>query len=68
MFLIVVITEMIIIQKLESKYIIERKKGIALSIIYLLYTIKLVIFWVWNIFYNYIKYPKITFDKFFIYI
>lgn len=43
LFLAVVIIEIIIIQKLEKKYVIERKKGIALSFIYLLYTIKLVL-------------------------
>ena len=43
LFLAVVIIEIIIIQKLEKKYVIERKKGIALSLIYLLYTIKLVL-------------------------
>ena len=43
LFLGVVIAEIIIIQKLERKYVIERKKGIALSVIYLLYTIKLVL-------------------------
>ena len=43
LFLAVVIIEIIIIQKLEKKYVIERKKGIALSFIYLLYTIRLVL-------------------------
>ncbi len=43
LFLAVVIIEIIIIQKIEKKYVIERKKGIALSFIYLLYTIRLVL-------------------------
>ena len=43
LFLMVIITEIIIIQKLENKYVIGRKKGIALSVVYLLYTIRLAI-------------------------
>ena len=43
LFLAVVIVEIIIIQKLEKKYVIERKKGIALSFIYFLYTIRMIL-------------------------
>ena len=43
LFLGVIIAEIIIIQRLERKDIIERKKGIALSIVYLLYTLRLVL-------------------------
>ena len=44
LFLGVIIAEIIIIQRLERKYIIERKKGVALSIVYLLYTLRLFIY------------------------
>ena len=42
LFLVVIIAEIIIIQRLERKNVIERKKGLALSIVYLLYTLRLV--------------------------
>ena len=40
-FLLLIVVEMLIIQKLDRKYLIERKKGIALGIIYILYTLKM---------------------------
>ena len=43
LFLGVIIAEIIIIQRLERKNVIERKKGVALSIVYLLYTLRLVL-------------------------
>ena len=40
-FLLLIVIEMVIIQKLDKKYLIERKKGVALGLIYVLYTVKL---------------------------